>query len=70
MVYCWCPGRRDGVGEKEREGVGKLGKKEDSEFEGEGWRRLEEGNKLKEMMSQHARGVGRLWGRFEGRLTK
>ena len=35
--------------------------KEDKEFE-EGCRRLEEGNKLKQMMSQHARGVGRLLG--------
>ena len=43
--------------------------KEDREFEGEGWRRLEVGNKQREMMSQHARGVGRLLGGFEGRLT-
>ena len=46
--------------------AGKKGRKEDTE----GWRRVEGGNKLKEMMSQHASGVGRLLGGFEGRITK
>ena len=64
-------GRREGGKSRRKgEGVGKLGEKETSEgrqFERGG---MEGGNKLKEMMSQHAKGVGKLLGGFEGRLTK